>query len=98
MKFEEIICYVEYTHKGISLYKVNDFDNKSYITIDKSALIKMIEDEHNETDMDLEVLIHYHYGKFSDEQLNRVLTKVKEIIKTNDVYKDYCNVKDIIFV
>jgi hypothetical protein len=93
MKAEEIICYVEYTHKGISLYKVNDFDNKSYITIDKKALLKMIEG-----DMDLEVLIHYHYGKFSDEQLNHVLRRVKEIIKTNDVYKDYCNVKDIIFV
>jgi hypothetical protein len=88
----------DYTHKGISLYKVNDFYYRSYITIDKNALIKMIEDEHNETDMDLEVLIHYHYGKFSGEQLNRVLTRVKKIIRTNDSYKEYRKAKDIYFI
>jgi hypothetical protein len=95
IRANKIICYVDYIHKGISLYKDNNLDDKSYLTIDKGAILKMI--EHN-TDMDIEVLIQYHYGKFTDEQLKSILDRIKEIIKHNDEYKEYRNVKEIYFV
>lgn len=102
MKAERIICYTNYIQKGISLYKVNDFDNRGYITINKNALIRIIEDntitESIQSDMDLEVLISYHYGKFNDEQLNCVLDKVRYIIKYNDRYKDYRGIKEIYLI
>jgi DNA primase large subunit len=96
MKDEKIICYVGYVQKGISLYKVNDSDYNGYITIDRSALIRMIEDNaEGKDDMDLTVLINYHYGKFSDEQLKTILMRIKEIIRTNEKYKAYRNIKEI---
>jgi hypothetical protein len=98
MKAERIIVYPGYIQKGISLYKVNDFNYRSYITIDKSALIRMIEDEGKKSDMDLEVLINYHYGNFTDEQLKQVLARVKESINHNERYKALRHVKEIIFI
>jgi hypothetical protein len=98
MKVERIIVYPGYIQKGISLYKVNDFDYRSYITIDKSALIKMIEDEGNEADIDLIIMISYHFDNFTDEQLKQVLARVKEIINHNERYKTLRKVKDIKFI
>jgi hypothetical protein len=55
IRSEKIICYINYIDDGLSIYKVNDFDNRSYLTINKKGLSSLIED--NE--------------KFNDEQLKK---------------------------
>jgi hypothetical protein len=53
IRSEKIICYIDYEQKGLSLFKVNDLDSRSYLIIDKIGLSSLIND----------------YEKFSDEQL-----------------------------
>jgi hypothetical protein len=102
IKSEKVIGYHDYFGKGISLYKINDIDYRSYITIDKKALLKMIADNLTaksvEQDMDLEVLIENYYGNFNEEQMDCVLNKVRYIIKHDDKFKDYRNLKQIYLV
>jgi hypothetical protein len=78
------------------LHKVNDFDSRSYISVNLNALIRMIEENPQDGDMDLMVMVNFYYGKFNDEQLNRVVNRVRNII--NDKYKEYRSVKDIVLV
>jgi hypothetical protein len=84
--------------KGISLYKDDNSTDYSFTTIDKNALIRMIEDEHNEADIDLIVMIQYHSGKFTDEQLKIIQTRVRDIIKHNDKYRELRKAKEIEFI
>ena len=85
--------------KGMFFHKVNDFNDGSHISINFNALIRMIEDNsEGYNDMDLIVMINYHYGKFTDEQLDRVLNRVRYIINHNDKYKEYRYAKEIVLV
>jgi hypothetical protein len=102
IKYDEIIGYHDYFGKGISLHKINNLDYRSYITIDKKALLKLIADNLTaksvEQDMDLEVLIENYYGNFNEEQMDCVLNKVRHIIKHDDKFKDYRKLKQIYLV
>jgi intein-encoded DNA endonuclease-like protein len=88
MSAERIICY---SNEGISLYKVNDLNSRSYLTINKKGIIKLIEE--NTNDINLISMINSNLGKFDDEQLKKIF---RYIINTNDYYREYRGVKEII--
>jgi hypothetical protein len=94
IKSESVSVFVK---DGFVLSKINGLGNNSYLSINFNALLKMIEENPQDGDMDLVVMINYYYGKFNDEQLNHILDRVKDIINHNDKYKEYRNVKDIEF-
>jgi mannitol/fructose-specific phosphotransferase system IIA component (Ntr-type) len=96
IRSENIICYPNYVQSGVSLYKISDFDNRAFITINMNALIRIIED--NSNDMDLVVMIAYNYGKFNDEQLEKVLSKLNYIFAHNEKYSAFRKAKSIEFV
>jgi hypothetical protein len=88
MNAERIICY---PNEFISLYKVNDLNSRSYLTINKKSLIKLIEE--NTNDINLIGMIKLNLGKFNDGQLKKIF---RYIINTNDDYIEYRGVKEII--
>jgi hypothetical protein len=93
IKSESISVFVK---DGFVLSKINGLGDNSYLSINFSALIRMIEENlKGNDDMNLTIIASYHYGKFNDEQLNHVLNRVRYIINHNEKYKEYRNVKDI---
>jgi hypothetical protein len=94
IRAERIICY---PNEGISLYKVNDLNSRSYLIIDKEHLIKMINSTtYKNQQNDINLIIN-HYGKFNDGQLKNLVTNIIYIINHNGDYDFYRGVKEILF-
>ncbi|MDR0571451.1 MAG: hypothetical protein LBG48_01215 [Rickettsiales bacterium] len=93
IKSESVSVFVK---DGFVLSKINGLGNNEYLSINFNALVRMIEDNsEGYDDMDLVVMINNYYGKFNNEQLDRVLNRVRYIINHKDKYKDYRKVKSI---
>jgi hypothetical protein len=73
MRAESIIIYSDYLD-GITLYKVNDFNSRSFIKVTKNSLTSLLKN-----DKSLVNMIESHYGNFNNEQLQMILSKVKRI-------------------
>jgi hypothetical protein len=48
MKVEKIIIHPDYIMEGVSLYKINDLDIRSYISIDKKGIQNILGKEYKE--------------------------------------------------
>jgi uncharacterized membrane protein len=92
MKSEKIIIYHNYID-GITLYKVNDLDNRAYIKVTKDILIDLLKNDTNMIDM-----IINDYGNFNRQQLESILKKVKHLFNHNEKYHDLRKIKGIEFV
>jgi hypothetical protein len=76
--------------------------NGDLLTIDKSGLIGMIQDnsdrESAKIDATLISMINSFYHHLSVKQMNWILEKIKYIIRHNKKYRELKGIKDIQFV